>query len=101
MGKSMMVVVRVQEGMPTTLFCDNQAALKLAIDDNYHMRIKHINIYYHFICQVIKSEDITIIYCLTNNMTADILTKALPSWKVTHHTMGLSLWHTIFVLVGE
>jgi hypothetical protein len=85
----------------TMLFCDNQATLKLAINDNYHVWTKHIDIQYHFIRQVIKSDDIIIIYCLTNDMTADILTKALPSWKVTHHTMGLGLWHTIFVLAGE
>jgi hypothetical protein len=86
---------------PTTLFCNNQAMLKLAIDNNYHVQTKHINIRYHFIRQVIKSNDITIIYCPTNDMTADILTKALPSWKVTHHTMGLGLQCAIFVLVGE
>jgi hypothetical protein len=62
---------------------------------------KHINIHYHFICQVIKSKDIIIVYCPTDNMTADILTKALPSWKVTYHTMGLGLQHTTFMLAGE
>jgi hypothetical protein len=70
---------------PTTLCCDNQAALKLAINDNYHARTKHIDI----------------VYCLTNDMTADILTKALPSWKVTHHTMGLGLRCAVFMLAGE
>jgi hypothetical protein len=64
---------------PMTLFCDNQATLKLTIDNNYHACTKHINIHYHFIHQVIKSNDITIIYCPTDDMTADILTKALPS----------------------
>jgi hypothetical protein len=34
-------------------------------------------------------------------MIADILTKALPSWKVIHHTMGLRLQHTTFALAGE
>jgi hypothetical protein len=86
---------------PTTLFYNNQAMLKLAIDNNYHAWTKHIDICYHFIHQVIKSKDITIIYCLTNDMTADILTKALPSWKVTHHTIGLRLQHATFALVGE
>jgi hypothetical protein len=85
----------------TMLFCDNQAMLKLAINDNYCVRTKHIDIRYHFIHQVIKSGDITIIYCPTDDMTADILTKALPSWKVTHHTMGLRLQHATFALVGE
>jgi hypothetical protein len=38
---------------PTTLYCDNQAAIKLTIDDNYHARTKHIDIRYHFIRQVV------------------------------------------------
>jgi hypothetical protein len=85
----------------TTLFCDNQAVLKLAINNNYCMWTKHIDIHYHFICQVINSKDIVIIYCPTDNMTVDILTKALSSWKATHHTMGLSLQCAIFTLVRE
>jgi hypothetical protein len=32
-----------------TLYCDNQATLKLAQGDNYHTRMKHIDIHYHFI----------------------------------------------------
>jgi len=38
----------------TTLHCDNQAALKLAQDNNYHMQTKHIDIWYHFIRDVVK-----------------------------------------------
>ena len=34
---------------PTPLLCDNQAALRLATDDNYHARTKHIDIRFHFI----------------------------------------------------
>jgi hypothetical protein len=40
---------------PTTLFCDNQAALRLAEDDNYHARTKHIDIRYHFVRQTITN----------------------------------------------
>jgi hypothetical protein len=32
-----------------TLYCDNQAALKLVQGNNYHIRMKHINFCYHFI----------------------------------------------------
>jgi hypothetical protein len=56
-----------------TLYCDNQAALGLATDDNYHARIKHIDIRYHFICQVVTSGAIAITYCPTDDMTADML----------------------------
>ena len=38
---------------PTTLHCDNQAAIHLATDDNYHARTKHIDIQFHFIRQTI------------------------------------------------
>jgi len=75
----------------TTLFCDNQVALKLATDDNYHARMKHINICFHFIRQVISSGAINMVYCPTDDMTADILTKALPCWKVMCHSLGLGL----------
>ena len=33
---------------PMTLFGDNQSAIVLANDDQFHVRTKHINIHYHF-----------------------------------------------------
>jgi hypothetical protein len=75
----------------TTLFCDNQAALKLTTDDNYHAHTKHIDIRFHFIQQVIASGAIKMVYCPTDDMTADVLTKALPRWKVMCHGLGLGL----------
>ncbi len=35
---------------PTTIHCNNQAAIKLTHNNNYHARTKHIDIRYHFIC---------------------------------------------------
>jgi hypothetical protein len=76
---------------PMTLHCDNQAAIKLAQDDNYHARTKHIDIRYHFIRDVVERKLIALEYCPTEDMTADILTKALPRWKVSQHALGLGL----------
>jgi hypothetical protein len=73
------------------LHCDNQAAIKLAQDDNYHARTKHIDIRYHFIRDVVERKLIALEYCPTEDMTADILTKALPRWKVSQHALGLGL----------
>jgi hypothetical protein len=75
----------------TMLFCDNQAALKLATDNNYHTCTKHIDIRFHFIRQVIASSAIKMVYCPTDDMMADVLTKALPRWKVMCHGLGLGL----------
>ena len=76
---------------PTTLYCDNQAALRLATDDNYHARTKHIDIRYHFIRHVVASGALQLVYCPTDDMTADILTKGLPKWKVNFHVVSLGL----------
>ena len=76
---------------PTTLYCDNQAALRLATDDNYHARTKHIDIRYHFIRYVVASGALQLVYCPTDDMTADILTKGLPKWKVNFHVVSLGL----------
>jgi len=76
---------------PTPLYCDNQSALKLIQDDNYHARTKHIDIRYHFIRQVAHNGALVLTYCPSKDMTADTLTKALPKWKATIHNSSLGL----------
>jgi hypothetical protein len=77
---------------PTTLYLDNQLAIALTKDHQHHMRTKHIDIRFHFICWIIEEGKIRLIYCPTEDMLADLLTKALPSAKVKHFaaTLGLS-----------
>jgi hypothetical protein len=76
---------------PTTLFSDNQAAIALMHDNQYHLQTKHIDVRYHWIHWVIKKGSIQLIYCPTDDMVADILTKALPSAKVKHFATSLGL----------
>jgi hypothetical protein len=75
----------------TTLFSDNQAAIALTRDHQYHARTKHIDVRYHFIRWVIEEGSLRLIYCPTDDMVADTLTKALPSAKVKHFAAGLGL----------
>jgi hypothetical protein len=75
----------------TTMFCDNQAVLTLTTTDNYHARTKHIDIRYHFIRHVVQTGALSLIYCPMDDMVADILTKALPKWKINFHTTALGL----------
>ena len=74
-----------------TLFSDNQSAIALAKDHQYHARTKHINVHFHFICWVINDSKLRLIFCPTNDMVADSLTKALPSPKVKHFAAELGL----------
>jgi hypothetical protein len=76
---------------PTTLFSDNQSAIALAHDHQYHARSKHIDVRYHFIRWVIEEGSLRLVYCPTDAMVADILTKGLPSPKVKHFAAELGL----------
>jgi hypothetical protein len=76
---------------PTTLHSDNQAAIALSEDHRYHARTKHIDIRFHFVRWVISEGHIKLVYCPTNDMVADTLTKALPSVKVKHFARELGL----------
>ena len=77
----------------TTLFSDNQLAIALTKEHQYHARTKHIDVHFHFIRWIVEEGKIRLIYCPTDEMVADILTKALPSTKVKHfaHELGLVL----------
>jgi hypothetical protein len=63
---------------PITIFEDNQSAIAMAKNPVFHQRTKHIDTRYHFIRDLISNNLIQIKYCPTEEMIADILTKALP-----------------------
>lgn len=79
---------------PMTLFSDNQSAIALAKEHQYHTRTKHIDICYHFIHWVIENSSICLIYCPTKEMLADTFMKALPSTKAKHFAVELGLHAT-------
>jgi hypothetical protein len=59
---------------PTTLFSDNQAAITLTCNHQYHPQMKHIDVCYHWICWVVKKGSIRLVYCPTDDMVANALT---------------------------
>ena len=79
---------------PTTIHCDNQSAIALAKDGMFHTRTKHIDIWYHFIRFAVDNGSLHLLYCPTEDMIADTLTKALPSVKAKHFAAALGLHAT-------
>ena len=75
----------------TTLFSDNQSAIVLTKEHHYHARTKHINVCFHFIRWIVEDGKLRLIYCPTEEMVADIFTKALVSMKVKHFASELGL----------
>ena len=62
----------------STLFEDNQPCIATAKNPVINDRVKHIDIKYHWIRDEVAAGSLTLTYCPTADMTADILTKALP-----------------------
>lgn len=63
----------------TVIHCDNQSSMKIAHNDVFHERTKHIEIDCHFIRQHIVCGTVCLSYISTVDQTADIFTKAHPS----------------------
>lgn len=66
----------VQDGA-TTIMCNNQRCIAFAKNPTHYSRTKLINVQHHFICKKLESGKICLKYCPTEDMVADILTKAL------------------------
>lgn len=66
---------------PTTMLEDNQSCLKLIEEEKLSNRTKHIDTRYHFVKDYIVKGIVNCIYCPTDLMLADLLTKALPPKK--------------------
>ena len=66
---------------PVTINCDNQGTVMLLKENKFHMRTKHIDIQYHFICKAIGDQKISIMYILTDENPLDIFTKPLAKAK--------------------
>lgn len=59
------------------IYEDNQSAISLARNPQFHGRAKHIDIRHHFVRDQVANETVELKYCRTENMVADILTKGL------------------------
>ena len=61
---------------------DNQGSIALTRNPVFHDWLKHIDIQYHFVCNLIRAGWISLNYMPTAEMLADLLTKSLPC---VHH----------------
>lgn len=77
---------------PVAIHCDNQSAIKVIKNPVVSTRSKHIEIRYHAVREQVARRAIQMVDCRTEDMVADMLTKALATEKFMEHrsSMGVS-----------
>jgi len=66
------------------VYCDSMSSIYLAKNQVYHVRMKHIDVRYHFICDVLEDVDIELNKIHTNNNKTDMLTKVIFRVEFKH-----------------
>ena len=70
---------------------DNQGALRLVANPEFHAKSKHIDVQYHYVRELLEDGTIEVGYVPTSEMAADCLTKPLKKvqLKANLDTLGL------------
>jgi hypothetical protein len=76
---------------PTTVFCDNQAAINIAKSNVFADRIKHFRIHLHWIRERVTEGKVNPVYISTHSNLADFLTKSLSRIKHLNCVQGINL----------
>src|SRR4051812_18003506 len=80
-----------QQAEHVLIHSDNQGILALTKNLTFHTRTKHIDIQHHFLHEKYEANEIKINHCGTDDMVADVLTKALLKEKHNSFMSGMGL----------
>jgi hypothetical protein len=69
--------VYTENSQATFIYGDNQGALRLVANPEFHARSKHIDVQYYYTRELLENGTIRIEYIRTSEMAADCLTKPL------------------------
>ena len=74
-----------------TINCDNQGAIALTKNPEFHARTKHIDIQWHYVREQVEKGAVTLRFVGTAEMVADGLTKPLGRLKFQQFVKALGL----------
>ena len=87
--RSLFQELEIELPTTSTIFSDNQAAIAIAHHPKFHARTKHIDISYHFLRDLVKSDSLYLVYVNTHQNLADLFTKGLP--RITHQDLTFEI----------
>jgi hypothetical protein len=63
------------------ILCDNQSSIKMTWNPVFHDKIKHIEIWYHYIHDMVQKGAVNLQYVGTDAQVVDVLTNPLSRVK--------------------
>ncbi|XP_052176613.1 secreted RxLR effector protein 161-like [Diospyros lotus] len=75
--KRILTKLSYDQGDCTTMFCDNSSTIKLSKNPVIHGHSKHIDVRFHFLCDLNKERVVQLVHCGTQDQVADVMTKPL------------------------
>ena len=98
--RSLLQELRLPLPFSPILWCDNIGATYLAENPVFHSRMKHVEIHYHFVRELVNSKQLRIGYLSTKDQLANFLTKALPKQRFLHLKSKLHVLPTVSLQEG-
>ena len=87
--RSILCEMGYEQPQATIIGEDNQRCIKLVTNPVMHKRSKHIDTKFHFIREKVGNNTVELVYTPTDQLAADLLTKALTQVKVEKHRRKL------------
>ena len=81
----------LNEDVPMQILRDNNGSIVMARNPQFYKRSKHIDLCWHWVCELVQDGTIIVDSCCDPEQTTDILTKALPRQKHAQHVAEMGL----------
>ncbi|KAF2322200.1 hypothetical protein GH714_008569 [Hevea brasiliensis] len=76
--RNLLLELAVPLSKPPVIYCDNLGATYVTTKPIFHSRMKHLEIDYHFVRQLVQLGKLRVSHISSQDQLADVLTKALP-----------------------
>ena len=80
--QTLLCELQLKVSLPTNIFCDNRSVIHLAEEVGWCKCSKHIDIKFHYICELIENSVVKLNWTDSASELANIFTKPLP--LITH-----------------